>query len=156
MWRHQPQRTGFCFHGKVATSNSRRRRHGKYLIENTANPEQREAVEQILKGKLGGPPWIIFAATIDRWLDTAVKPLQWELNGARSRLNFVDELRMTMEPMRNAVNGKETPAMIVLPEGLVCKELNMTSSETFSVFTPGLKYAWAGKMAWYGTVEHKS
>jgi len=147
---------GFAFMAKWPRAIHEGEGTAKIWIENTANPEQRQALEQILKGKLGGPPWIIFAATIDRWLDTAVKPLQWELNGARSRLNFGDELRMTMEPMRNAVNGKETPAMIVLPEGLVCKELNMTSSETFSIFTPGLKYAWAGKMAWYGTVEHKS
>jgi hypothetical protein len=147
---------GFAFMAKWPRAIHEGQGTGKIWIDNSTSPEQRQAIENILKGRLGGPPWIIFAATIDRWLDIGVTPLQWELNGARSRLNFGDVLRINMEPMRNAVSGKETPAKIVLPEGLVCKELNMTSSQTFSVFTPGMKYAWAGKMVWYGTVDHKS
>jgi hypothetical protein len=46
--------------------------------------------------------------------------------------------------------------LIILPDGLTCKELNMTASQTFSVFVPGLKYAWPGKMAWFGSTEHGS
>ena len=126
----------------------------KIWIDATATAEQRQSVEQIVRGKLGGLPWMIFAATIERWLDTAFVPVEWEAKGPHSRMKFGEELRLAMEPIRNPVSGKETPAKIMLPEGLVCKELNMTSSQTFSVFTPGMKYAWAGRMAWYGMTEH--
>ena len=123
-------------------------------IDANATTEQRQALDEIVRGKHGGQPWVIFAPTVDHWLDTAFVPMEWELNRSRSRVKFGEELRLTMEPMRNPVTGKETSAKIVLPDGLTCKELNMTASETFSVFAPGLKYAWPGKMSWYGATEH--
>jgi len=129
---------------------------GKIWIDAAATADQQRALEDIVRAKLGGMPWSIFAATIDHWGDTSVVPVEWEPNGSRSRMKFGEQLRLTMEPMRNAVNGKETPAKILLPEGLTCKELNMASSETFSVFAPELKYAWSRRMAWYGTTEHTS
>ena len=125
-------------------------------IDAAATADQQRALEDIVRGRLGGMPWSIFAATVDRWGETSLVPVEWERNGSRSRLKFGEQLRLTMEPMRNPVNGKETPAKIVLPEGLTCKELNMTSTETFSVFTPELKYSWSRRMAWYGTTEHTS
>jgi hypothetical protein len=128
----------------------------KIWIDASATAEQRHALDEIIRGKLGGPPWIVFAATVDHWLDTAFVAMEWHLDGSRSRVSFGEEIRLSMQPMRNPVTGKETPARIVLPQGIMCKELNMTASETFSVFTPGLKYAWPGLMSWYGSVEHQS
>ena len=128
----------------------------KIWIASQATREQRHVLDQIVRGKLGGKPWSIFAATIDTWLDTSFVPLEWALDGARSHYTFGEELRLTMEPMRNPVSDKETSAQIVLPEGLTCHELNMTSSEAFSAFVPGLKFAWPRKMAWYGSTEHGS
>src|SRR5579859_2195531 len=121
-----------------------------------ATADQRQALDRIVKGQLGGRPWPIFAPTIETWHETSFVPVEWQLDGARSRYKFGDLARLTMAPMRNPVSGVEVPAKIVLPDGLTCKELNMTTSETFSVFSPGLKYAWPGKMAWYGSTEHGS
>ncbi len=129
---------------------------GKVWIDSTATKEQRQVLDQIVKGQMGGRPWPIFAPTIDTWLETSFVPFEWQLDGVRSRFKFGEELRLTMEPMRNPVSGKEVDAKIILPDGLTCHELNMTASETFSVFAPGLKYAWPGKMAWYGSTEHGS
>jgi len=126
----------------------------KIWIDSEANSEQRRMLEQIIRGNLGGKPWPIFAATVDTWLDTYFGPFEWEFEGPRSHCSFGEELRLAMEPMWNPVTGKETSARIVLPDALVCNELNMTSSKILSVFSPGLKYAWRGKMAWYGSVEH--
>jgi hypothetical protein len=128
----------------------------KIWIDNKATSDQRHALDEIVRGKLGGHPWEIFAPTVDRWLETTFVPMEWELNGSKSRVKFGEEIRLTMEPMRNPVTGKETAAKITLPDGLTCHELNMTASETFSVFSPGLKYAWPGKMSWYGSTEHRS
>jgi hypothetical protein len=129
---------------------------GKVWIDSNATKEQRPVLDQIVKGKMGGRPWPIFAATVDSWLETSFTPLEWKFDGAESHFKFGDELHLTMAPMRNPVTGKEVRAKIVLPEGLTCNELNMASSETFTVFAPGLKYTWPNKMAWYGSTEHGS
>ncbi len=129
---------------------------GKIWIDSKADTEQRRMLDNIVKGKMGGKPWPIFAPTIDTWLETTYAPFEWKFNQDKSHYRFGKEVRLTMESMRNPVTGKEVGAKIVLPDGLTCKELNMASSETFSVFAAGLKYAWPGKMAWYGSVEHGS
>jgi len=129
---------------------------GKVWIDARATGDQRQALDRIVKGQMAGKPWPIFAPTIDTWLDTSFVPLEWQFDGARSRYKFGEELRLTMASMRNPVTGMDVAAKIVLPDGLTCKELNMTASETFSVFAPGLKYAWPGKMAWFGSTEHSS
>ena len=125
-------------------------------IDSKATKEQRHVLDQIVKGKMGGKPWPIFAPTIDTWLETSYVAFEWKFEGARSHYKFGSEVRLSLEPMRNPVTGKEVDAKIVLPDGLTCNELNMTSSQVFSVFAPGLKYAWPGKMAWYGSAEHGS
>jgi hypothetical protein len=119
----------------------------KIWIENTASPEQRQALEQILKVNLGGPPWIIFTAIIDRWWDTDVKPLQWN-QIARPAASTSGTSCATMEPMRNAVNGKQSACQDRLAGRSGLQRTEYDVIEAFSVFTPGLKYAWAEKMAW--------
>ena len=145
---------GFAFMAKWSRAIHEGGGTGRIWVDVSAMAEQRQAIENIVRGKLGGQPWIIFAATIDHWLEMAFTPIEWHRNGPRSSVKFGEELQLTMQPMRNPVSGKETPAKIVLPEGITCKELNMTSSETFSVFSSELRYAWPGKMAWYGAADH--
>ena len=129
---------------------------GRLWIDAKADDGQRSALDQIVQGKLGGKPWPIFAATIDHWLETSYASFEWEFNEVNSRYKIGDQVLFSMTPMRNPVTGKPTPAKILLPDALTCDELNMASSESFSVFSPGLKYAWPGKMSWFGHVAHGS
>jgi hypothetical protein len=128
----------------------------RLFIDEKASSKQRDTIEHIAKGKLGGKPWPIFAATIDKWLETSFVQFDYKFEGANSHVVAGEQLRVYLEPMRNPVTGKEVSAKILLPDGLLTKEENVTSTKTFSVFTEGLKYAWPGRNAWYGTVEHGS
>ncbi len=128
----------------------------KLFIDAAASERQRRILEGILKGQLGGNPWSIFAKTIDEWLDTSFVPFEWKFDGERSYYKAGKDVLATLEPMTNPVTGKETSAKVVLPDGLVCKELNKTSTRTFAVFAEGLKFAAPGKDGWYGTAEHGS
>lgn len=128
----------------------------KLLVDGRASPEQRTMLERIAQGKLGGKPWPVFARTIDHWLPTAFVPFEWKWDGANSSVVAGDELRAVLEPMRNPVSGNEVAAKIVLPNGILTREENVTSTKTFSVFTDGLKYAWPGRNAWYGAVDHST
>ncbi len=128
----------------------------KILIDETASKEQRNALEQILKGKLKGMPWGLFAATVDRWLDVGFVPFEWNFNGTKSHYKAGTIAQAALEPMRNPVTGVETSAKIVLPGGIVCKELDAAATKTFSMFTEGLKFAAPGKYGFYTTVEHSN
>ena len=126
----------------------------KILIEERATKEQRKALDSILRGSEGGMPWGLFAATIDNWLDTGFVPVEWKFDGPRSFYRAGEEAQASLEPMSNPVTGKETSARVLLPGGLVCKELDVTSTKSFAVFTKGLKFAAPGKYGFYTTVGH--
>ena len=128
----------------------------KVWIDQQSSREQRTALEAILKGVYGGTPWSIFANTVDNWLETSFVPFEWEFDGTKSRFKAGNEIQAVLDPMRNPVTGTEASAKILLPNGLVTKELNPTATKTFSVFTKGLKFAAPGKYGFYATVEHGS
>lgn len=123
-------------------------------IEETAGEPQRRALEEILTGKLGGTPWSILASTIDRWLETAYVPFEWQPDGPRSSYKAGTEVQATLDPMRNLVTGLEAAATIMLPNGIVAKQLEVTTTRTFAVYSSGLKFAAPGKHGFYATAEH--
>jgi hypothetical protein len=127
---------------------------GRVLIDEKTPLGQRELLEKVLKGKLGGKPWPIFAPTFDKWLETLYLPFQWKFDGANSEVVAGEQLRVALQPMRNPVTGKEVSSKILLPDGLMTKEENVTTTKVFSMFTDGLKFAWPGRAAFYATVEH--
>ena len=126
----------------------------KIFIDRRATKEQRALLNQIVRGDFGGRPWPIFAPTFDSWLETDFVHFDWSFDGAKSKFNAGDKVRAELEAMRNPVMGAEVSSRILLPDGITAKELNMTSTKTFSVFSEGMKYAAAGKNAWYSVVKH--
>ncbi len=126
----------------------------KILIEEQATKEQRKALDEVLRGKQGGMPWGLFSATVDTWLDTGFVPIEWKFDGPRSYYKAGKEAQASLEPMRNPVTGEEASAKVVLPKGIVCDELEVTSTKSFAVFTKGLKFAAPGKYGFYTTVGH--
>lgn len=127
---------------------------GKIMVDEKATTDHRTVLEGIAGGKLGGRPWPVLARTIDHWLPASFVPFEWKFDGANSSVVAGTELRAVLEPMRNPVSGVEVSAKVVLPNGILTREENVTSTKTFSVFTEGLKYAWPGRNAWFATVEH--
>ena len=127
---------------------------GRFWIDETASEEQRRAMEKILQGKLGGLPWSVFSATIDDWLETTYVPFEWHYDGAHSYFKAGTEVQTSLDVMRNPVSGREASATVVLPEGIVSKELQVTATKTFSVFSKGLKFAAPGKYGFYCIIEH--
>jgi hypothetical protein len=128
----------------------------KIWIDNSSSKEQRRLLEQIVKGNFKGSPWPVFAPTFDMWLGTEFVPFDWNFDGASSSFKAGDQVMAVLEKIRNPVTGDEFTAKILLPKGITVKELNPTSSRTFSVFSRGLKYSYPGKNAWYSVTNHGS
>jgi hypothetical protein len=128
----------------------------KVWIDEAATEPQLRALDEILQGRHGGPPWMILGATVDTWLDTAYVPFEWHFDGPQSRFKAGTEVQAVLDSMRNAVTGADAKATILLPNGLVCKELHPTATRAFSVFTKGLKVAAPGKYGFYAVAEHSN
>lgn len=128
----------------------------KIMIDEEASPKQRVAVEEIVKGKHGGLPWSIFMNTVDNWLPVSYLPFEWKFDGARSMYKAGTEAQATLTSYRNPVTGVEASAQILLPDGIVTKEINVTATQSFAIFAKGLKYAEPGHYGFYATAEHKN
>lgn len=126
----------------------------KIWIDQTASEPQRRAMEEILKGQHGGKPWGILAATIDQWLTTTYVPFEWTYDEHLSYCKAGNEVQVVLDAMRNPVTGAETHASVVLPDGLVTKQLEATSTKVLSIFSKELKIIAPGKYGFYCTVEH--
>jgi hypothetical protein len=123
-------------------------------ISDGASDEQKAALEGILKGQLGGMPWMIIGATVDHWLDTASVPFEWTYDETRSSYNAGNQIRVQLDTMKNPVSGMEVNATVMLPTGLITNELHATATKMYSVFSPGLKMAAPGKYGFYCAAEH--
>jgi hypothetical protein len=58
--------------------------------------------------------------------------------------------------MRNPVSGLEAEATILLPNGLVTKELHPTATRLFSVFAKKMKIAASRKYGFYTVTERRN
>ena len=128
----------------------------KLFIDETASEEQRNALEDIFKGKLDGMPWSIIAATVDNWVETAYVPFEWTFDGTNSSYNAGNQVRVALDTMRNPVSGSEASATISLPTGLITNEVHATATKAFSVFGKGLKMAAPGKFGFYCNAKHSN
>jgi hypothetical protein len=54
------------------------------VIDESASPEQRDAIDRILRGQAGGP-WTVLARFVGRWLDTRYLPIEFADEGTTHR-----------------------------------------------------------------------
>ena len=125
-------------------------------IDERATRDQRDAMVKIITGKAGGLPWSIFAQTIDNYLEPKFVPFEWEFNGVQSHFKAGPFVHAVLETMRNTVTGAESAAKVVLPNGFVFQEAELTTTTSFAVMDKGMRYAYPGKYAGFTTVTHSS
>ncbi len=69
------------------------------LIDQEASPDQREAVEAILRGDAGGP-WEVLARFVSEWLPTRFVPIEMEDEGKVKRVRVGSLLEASVEDIR--------------------------------------------------------
>lgn len=100
-------------------------------VDERADQSQREAITTLVRGEAGGP-WAIFINTYE--LDGPHQaPYVVDLAGERSsyRIGAVAELQV--EPIRNPVTGNQVHPRLLLPEGLLARDLGLFASQKFAV-----------------------
>ena len=124
------------------------------LYDERADERQREALVALLRGGEGGP-WGIFINTYEL-LDVISAPVEFEVNGERSRYKIGDYAELQVEPIENPVTGAAVRAAVVLPTGLVFNEGWCAASGVFKVEADGVKYDHSGKQAEYADFAYNS
>lgn len=91
--------------------------HVAVFIDESARPEQVEALATVFSGQVGGMPWEALAGTISKLEGPILKPIEMTLEGRRSRLRVPGALEMNLTPLINPVTGEEKEVHIVYPQG---------------------------------------
>ncbi len=69
------------------------------VIDQSASPEQREAVGSILSGRAGGP-WAVLSRFVGRWLETRFLPIEMTDDGATKTAKIPGLLESSVIPIR--------------------------------------------------------
>jgi hypothetical protein len=122
------------------------------LIDERARTEQREAIEGILGGKIGGP-WGVLGWTWPKIHGPFTAAYDVTFDGVRSRARCGDYVELEGGPIRNPVNSAESYPSIVLPQGIIVKRGDLGATTRFRV-TGGVEYDHSGKYLAVGPFEY--
>ena len=89
------------------------------VVDESASPEQREAIEELVLGKHGGDYFEIFASVMSTELDTVYAAIEIDADreARRGSVRIGDLAEATIEPIKNPVSGDEHRVRIDLPDG---------------------------------------
>ncbi len=75
------------------------------IIDDSASPEQRQALETLLTGKAGGP-WAKLASFVATQLPTELRPIEFVDEGATKRVTITDRLKAAVTQIRGRDKSK--------------------------------------------------
>ncbi len=130
------------------------------IVDESATPEQREAIEELVLGKHGGAYFEIFASVMSKELDTVYAPIEVEADreARTGSVRIGDLAESTIEPIKNPVTGDPHRVRIDLPEGFEYKQAEIgntvrarVSAEEPLSFTLENTYAQLNPFEWTNT-----
>jgi hypothetical protein len=120
-------------------------------LDDDADEAQQAALASIIRGEAGGP-WEIFLRTYELEGPYAAH-YTVKLDGERSSYRVGDAAELEIEPIRNPVTGADVHPRLLLPDGLLTKELGLFASRTFRV-RRGVNYDHSGRYAAVGSFDY--
>ena len=134
--------------------------HGKasFYIDNRADEKQFEALSNIITGRAGGGPFVVYASTIEELQEPKRASIKFQTKDIRSRVSVFGGredgkqskqsqdiiAEAWLEPIRNPVTGKVHRAIIELPEGFESSRMDQTSIKTLVANDGDLKFQYEG------------
>jgi hypothetical protein len=124
-----------------------------YFIDERASDAQRDALQTMLEGKVGGP-WAIFRPTFSELYGP--RYVRWEVDGHAGLPRIVagDAIEVETEYILNPVTKETIHPRIVLPEGLIVKEAALTATKRFTVNDDHVKYDHSGRYGASGFFQY--
>ncbi len=105
------------------------------IIDESASPEQRHALQQIMTGQDTeemATMWWVYSAMAPNKLETLYKPItvSIDIEARVGRASVPGVLEMTAEPIKNPITGAEHRARIDLPHGFEYRIAEVASGTT--------------------------
>ena len=124
---------------------------GVFLIDENASPEQRTAIETMVKTI---PPFSVFLSLLTNDLGFRYVSYDINLNGIHSRLTIPDVAEVNLTPMKNPVTGGDELATLLKPTGFTSKQQELCATETYRITTEGLSFDHSGKYGEFSPFEY--
>ena len=122
-------------------------------LDERADEAQEAALTSIMRGEAGGP-WEIFMTTYE--LEGPYRaPYAVDLNGEHSRYEIGTIAKLVITPITNPVTGNDIHPRLLMPEGLLTKEVGLFASSTFRV-DGGVRYDHSGRYAAIGSFNYST
>lgn len=118
------------------------------LIDERADPGQREALTTLIEGNAGGP-WGVFRKTFTKVHGPTFVRYEANFSAELPHVKAGDVLVCTTQFIRNPVTKATSHPRIVLPEGMILKDGALLATERFSV-RDGVRYDHSGQYAAFG------
>jgi len=125
------------------------------ILEESASPEQRDAILQILSGQAGNTWFEVVASIISTVLEPQFAPIDFEfdLPSRKARMVIPGILETVSEPITNVVTGDNHRIQVQLPAGMEYK-LAETASAVVNIGTGDIKYDCPNSHSSLAYVEH--
>jgi hypothetical protein len=123
------------------------------LIDERADPAQREAIAGLLEGEHGGP-WAIFRPTFKELHGPRFVAFEIDPASELPRLKVGDAITVDYGYIKNPVTGETIHPRLSLPEGLVVKEAALVSTGTFKVADEAVEYDHSGRYGAFGHFQY--
>jgi len=117
--------------GEIAQGNGKQ----QVVIDERADPQQREALRKILHGESTAPGathFFVFNSTMSEVLDTLYAPIELsiDVDGRTADLKIKDLVESSGRPIISAFNGEPVRARINLPNGFEYTVAEMANGNT--------------------------
>ena len=124
------------------------------FIDERANQEQREALENIAFGKLGGLPFEILATTFSTVQPTRFVPFEFHLDGRNSRARIGEDIAFNLEPVKNPVTGEPEFVRIEHATGFIFKGAEVVSANDLRVSNGTINFQYTNKAGFVTEVHY--
>ena len=124
------------------------------FFDESATPQQREALLQIATGKAGGAPFEIIAATLTKVLDPQYVPFRFDLKGRTSSAALGKTVAMAFEPIKNPVTGTSEGLRVEHETGFLFKSAEVVSATTCQASIGELKFSHPNKAGFVSRVKY--
>ena len=117
--------------GEIAAGNGTQ----QAIIDESADPEQREALRKILHGESTAPGtthFFVYNSTMSKVLETLYRPIELSINveARRGRLKIDGIVESEGQPIISAFDGSEVRSRIHLPNGFEYTYAEMANAST--------------------------
>ena len=124
------------------------------FVDESASPEQTDAIASILSGRHGGMPWEALATTISSFAGPVRAPVEMHVEGRRSRFRVPGYVDVQLTPLRDVVSGAEKDVHIVYPKGgFFWNDGHVCTTETMTVEHDAMRFEHPGRYSAYAVAS---